>query len=79
MPLFDRFAGIVVSGEEGIVKPDPAIYALALDRFGLSPGEGAFLDDRADNVAAADAAGLVGHVFVDAADTRAWLAGLGLL
>ena len=79
VPLFDRFAGIVVSGEESIVKPDPAIYALALDRFGLSPGEGAFLDDRADNVAAADAAGLVGHVFVDAADTRAWLAGLGLL
>jgi 2-haloacid dehalogenase len=79
IPLFDRFAGIVVSGEEGIMKPAPEIYALALARFGLAPGDGAFIDDRADNVAAADAAGLIGHVFVDAADTRAWLTGLHLL
>ena len=77
--LFDRFAGIVVSGEEGIAKPAAAIYALALARFGLAPGEAAFVDDRADNVAAADAAGLVGHVFVDAADTRDWLKTLDLL
>ncbi len=79
IPLFDRFAGIVVSGEEGMMKPAPEIYALALDRFGLGPGDGAFIDDRADNVAAADQAGLIGHVFVDAADTRAWLTGLHLL
>lgn len=79
IPLFDRFRAIVVSGEERLTKPDPAIYALALARFGLGPGDGAFLDDRADNVAAADANGLVGHVFVDAADARTWLAGLGLL
>src|SRR5690606_1659987 len=34
--LFDRFRGIVVSGDEKIVKPDPAIYRLALTRFGLN-------------------------------------------
>ncbi len=79
IPLFDRFRAFVVSGEEGLTKPGREIYALALARFGLGPGEGAFIDDRADNVAAADAAGLVGHVFVDAAETRAWLTGLGLL
>ena len=79
VPLFDRFTGIVVSGEEGIVKPDPAIYALALARFGLGPGEAAFVDDRPENVAAADAAGLIGHVFVDAADTRGWLRTLAVL
>ena len=73
-PMFDRFAGVVVSGDEGLVKPDPRIYALALGRFGLACGEAAFIDDRADNVAAADANGFVGHVFVDAVETRAWLA-----
>ena len=77
--LFDRFARIVVSGEERLTKPGPEIYALALARFGLGPGDGTFIDDRAENVAAADAAGLIGHVFVDAADTRAWLAAQGLL
>ena len=77
--LFDAFDGIVVSGEERLMKPDPAIYALALARFGLAAGEGAFIDDRADNVVVADAAGLVGHVFVDAAETRAWLTGLAVL
>ncbi len=77
IPLFDRFAGIVVSGEERLTKPGPEIYALALRRFGLAPGEGVFIDDRADNVAAADRAGLIGHVFVDAPDTRAWLVAQG--
>ncbi|MBV8972237.1 MAG: HAD-IA family hydrolase [Sphingomonadaceae bacterium] len=79
VPLFDRFAGIVVSGEERVIKPDPAIFALALDRFGLGRGEAAFLDDRADNVAAANAAGMVGRVFGGAADARAWLQQLALL
>ncbi len=37
--IFDRFRDIVVSGDERLVKPDPAIYHLALDRFGLEPGE----------------------------------------
>jgi len=54
--LFDRFRDAVVSGEVKLVKPDPAIYALALDRFGLVPGEALFVDDRADNVAAAERA-----------------------
>lgn len=69
-PVFDRFRDIVVSGVEKVTKPDPAIYALALARFGLAAGEGVFIDDRPDNIAAADTAGLIGHIFVDAADTR---------
>ena len=79
VPLFDRFQGIVVSGEEGMMKPDPAIYALTLARFGLGRGEAVFVDDKPENVAAADAAGLIGHVFAGAADTRAWLTAQGLL
>ena len=77
--LLDRFRDILVSGEVKLVKPDPAIYALALDRFGLAPGEGLFVDDRADNVAAAERAGFVGHVFRDAPTLRSALEGYGLL
>ena len=68
--LFDRFRDIVVSGAEQLVKPDPAIFALALKRFGLNPGEALFVDDRAENIAAGKAAGLIGHVFRDAETLR---------
>jgi len=77
--LFDRFRDILVSGDEGLVKPDPAIFALALRRFGLEAGDGLFVDDRAENVAAAEAAGFVGHHFRDAGTLRADLERRGLL
>jgi 2-haloacid dehalogenase len=77
--LFDRFRDIVVSGAERVVKPDPAIFSLALARFGLKPGEALFVDDRAENVAAGEAAGLIGHVFSDAGALRAVLVESGLL
>lgn len=77
--LFDRFRDIVVSGEERLVKPDPAIYALALDRFALTPGEAVFVDDNAANVAAAAAMGIDAVLFTDAAAFRAHLVGVGLL
>jgi len=77
--LFDRFRDIIVSGEERIAKPDPAIFDLAMARFGLKPGQALFVDDRADNVAAGEAAGLIGHHFRDAATLRDALRGFGLL
>lgn len=77
--LFDRFRDIVVSGDEKLVKPDPAIFALSLARFGLAPGEGVFVDDRADNVAAADQAGFIGYLFEGADALRAELVRFGLL
>lgn len=76
---FDRFRDIVVSGDERLVKPDPAIYHLALDRFGLQPGEAVFIDDREDNVAAANGVGMRGLQFVDAPTLRGQLSALGLL
>ena len=48
-PLFDHFRDIVVSGDEKLLKPDPAIYRLALNRFGLAEGEGLFIDDSLPN------------------------------
>lgn len=77
--VFDRFRDIIVSGDENLMKPDPAIYALALKRFGLKPGEAVFVDDVPANAEAASAAGIRGIVFTDAAAFRAELVGLGLL
>lgn len=77
--LFDRFRDIVVSGDEKLVKPDPAIYHLALDRFGLRADQAVFIDDNAANVAAADALGIHGILFTDVVATRAELVALGLL
>ena len=77
--VFDHFSDVVVSGDEHIAKPDPRIFALAMDRFGLARGDAVFVDDRADNVAASDAAGLIGHRFTGAAGVRAMLAEAGLL
>ena len=77
--LFDRFRGIVVSGDERVTKPDPAIYRLTLDRFGLDAARTVFVDDRAENVAGAQAVGMIGLPFEGAAPLRAELIRLGLL
>ncbi len=52
-PFFGDFDGAVVSGDEGLIKPDPAIYNTLLDRYDLVPEECVFIDDRAENVEAA--------------------------
>lgn len=78
-PVFDHFRDVVVSGEEKLLKPDPAIYRLALDRFGLAEGEGLFIDDSLPNVEGARSNGFHAHHFVDAPTLRAELVALGLL
>lgn len=77
--IFRHFRDIVVSGRERLVKPDPAIYRLALRRFGLAPGEAIFIDDSLPNVVAARANGFAAHHFKDAAGLRAELTELSLL
>ena len=78
-PIFDHFGDIIVSGVEKLVKPDPAIYALALKRFGLQPGEAIFIDDNLDNVISARANGFAAHHFKNAQSLRIELNDLGLL
>ena len=78
-PIFDHFGDIVVSGVEKMVKPDPDIYALALRRFGLKPGEALFIDDNLDNVVSARANGFAAHHFTDAEKLRRELVALDLL
>lgn len=77
--FFSRFRDIVVSGEVRLLKPDPAIYYLALHRFGLKPGEALLVDDRQINIEAVEAVGMKAHLFTDAADLRERLVGEGLL
>lgn len=74
-----RFEGIVVSGDEGVAKPDPALYRTLLDRYGVDPVRSVFVDDRPANVVTARQLGLVGLVFTDPATLRADLVALGLL
>ncbi len=78
-PIFDLFADVVVSGEERVAKPDPALFAIAERRFGRAPGELFFTDDNPGNVAAARARGWRAHLFEDAAGLEAELVRLGLL
>ena len=77
--LFAPFRGIIVSGTEKLVKPDEAIYRLAVERFGIVPEQAIFIDDRAENVAAAEAIGMAGHLFTGQAGLRTDLEQRGLL
>lgn len=77
--FFARFEAIIVSGEVKLLKPDPAIYYLALDRFGLKPAEALFVDDREINVEAALAVGMAAHLFTDAETLRLRFEAEGLL
>ena len=56
----DMFDVVVISGEVGLRKPEPAIFALTLDRLGLPAQACVFVDDLPHNVEAAVALGMVG-------------------
>ena len=73
------FDGIVVSGHEGMAKPDPRIFELFCERAGVTARDCFFTDDSAANVAAARAAGWQAHHFTGAGGLRAELQDRGLL
>lgn len=73
------FEDILVSGREGVVKPDAAIYDLAIERFEIDPHRTVFIDDVPANVAAAERASLHAHHYRDAARLRSYLLRCGLL
>ena len=63
----DRY---VVSAAERLIKPDPRLFQVLLDRYGLKAEECTFVDDNPDNVAAARKLGMQGIVFTGADDLR---------
>ncbi len=67
LQMIDRY---VVSGAEGLVKPDPRLFQVLLDRYQLKAEECLFIDDNPDNVAAAKGMGMQGIVFNGAEDLR---------
>jgi 2-haloacid dehalogenase len=77
-PIFERFDGIIISGKERLIKPDPAIFELALDRFALDPAETLFIDDIPANVAGAESVGIKGHALEEVEGVRGWLGEHGL-
>jgi 2-haloacid dehalogenase len=68
--FLEWFDGVLVSGEERMIKPDPAIFRLLLDRFGLDPEATFYVDDSEPNVAAADRLGFDAVRFTTPAQLR---------
>ncbi|GLQ89438.1 HAD family hydrolase [Dyella flagellata] len=78
-PFLQWFEGIVVSGEERLLKPDRRIYQRLLQRYAVDPATALYIDDSQGNVAAAEALGLHGWWFREPAGLRVHLVELGLL
>ena len=59
----DFFDGVMVSSDVHLIKPDTRIYELLCETYGLNPEECVFIDDRPENVEAAERVGMKGIVF----------------
>jgi 2-haloacid dehalogenase len=77
-PFFGLFDGCVISGMEGVVKPDRGIFEILLARYALRPEATVFVDDMAANVAAAREFGITAIEYSTAAQLRCELRDLGL-
>ena len=78
-PAFGLLDGRIISGFEGVMKPEPEIFQLACDRFGIAPADALFVDDSAANIATAERLGFHVLHFTDPAALRPRLQALGLL
>jgi 2-haloacid dehalogenase len=78
-PFLRCFDGTVVSGFEGVAKPDPRVFELLLERFGLDPSRTLFVDDSHANVEAARGVGLNAVRFESHEQLRTVLQDAGLL
>jgi len=58
-PFLNKFDDLIISGKEKLVKPDPKIYKLAINRFNLIPEETVFIDDKKENIEAANKLGFL--------------------
>jgi 2-haloacid dehalogenase len=74
-----RFRDIVISGREGVAKPDPRLFEIAVGRFGVAPPRCLFVDDSEANVEVAGRLGFVAERFVDTTALRRRMVELRLL
>ena len=70
---FSLFKGVVISGHERMIKPDPAIFELVLERFTLTPEACLFVDDSPANVDSARCVGIDAYHFRRSTHCYAWL------
>jgi 2-haloacid dehalogenase len=78
-PFLEKFDGVIVSGIEKLVKPDPRIYRVFCERYALAPETCVFIDDSAVNIASATKFGMQTiHFTGDAKALRKQLIALGL-
>lgn len=73
------FDGIMLSGEVGLVKPDPKIYDLFLKTFAINPASAVYVDDLEPNVRSAADVGMQGILFTDPAGLRTDLRRAGFI
>lgn len=78
-PVIGRLEAVVVSGHEGVVKPDPRIFRVLAERHDLDPARTVFTDDSPVNVAGAAALGYQAVLFTSAPALRAELVARGAL
>lgn len=71
--------GIVVSGEEKMVKPDPKLFRVLIERYHIKPEESLFIDDKKENVEGARQLGFLGIPFTSPGDLRRQLKTLQIL
>jgi 2-haloacid dehalogenase len=74
-----RFRGVVISGHEGVIKPDPRIFRILLERHRIAPEGAVYIDDNPRNAEAARALGIHGIHFTHPDKLRRELEGLRLL
>ncbi|MCU1412729.1 MAG: family phosphatase [Microbacteriaceae bacterium] len=72
-PISRFFERVFVSAELGLVKPDPQIYLEVARELGITPAEMVFIDNKQENVDAAVALGVTGHLFTSARLLRSFL------
>ena len=77
-PFLEKFDGVIVSGLEGLVKPDPRLYRVFCERYSLAPDNCVFIDDSEQNIVAARKFGMHGIHFKDPAMLRKELIALGI-
>lgn len=78
LPFLRHFEALVISGREGVVKPDPAIFELLCARHDVAPDRAVFIDDSAANIATARDLGFATVHFTAPEPCRRELVALGL-